>query len=120
MFGQELPACIKPSDDGNCSVYDASFIQLIARPETYDGKGIVVKGFVNLEFEGNAPYLSEDLQRFGSSRDAIWLDVTNISPALTFRRGYALVEGTFEAGPGGHFGMFGGTITHIRRLQLEK
>src|SRR4051794_9260646 len=97
ILGTEIPACVDPAADGKCRLYVASFIQLIARPEAYDGKRIVVRGFVNLEFEGNALYLSEELRRYGNTRDAVWLDVTNISPPPRFRQGYALVEGMFKA-----------------------
>lgn len=97
-------------------MYDASFIQLIARPEIYNGKRIQVVGFVNLEFEGNALYLSEELQRHGSEREAVWLDISTMPHPPTFRRGYAYVKGAFTAGPGGHFGMFAGTLSNIERL----
>jgi hypothetical protein len=107
---------MEQASDGSCAVYDASFIQLIARPETFNGKRIQVVGFVNLEFEGNALYLSEELQRHGNTRDAVWLDISDIARAPTFRRGYAYVQGTFTAGPGGHFGMFAGTLSKIQRL----
>ena len=92
----------------------------MARPELYDGRKILIVAFVNLEFEGNAAYFSEEMQRHGSSRDAVWLDLTGMAHAPTFRRGYAYVEGTFSAGPGGHFGMFGGTISRIQRLDKIK
>jgi len=65
-------------------------------------------------------YLSEELQRNGSSRDAVWLNISDIPRAPTFRRGYAYVRGTFTAGPGGHFGMFAGTLSKIQRLDPLK
>ena len=40
---------------------DVSLVQLIATPERYDGKRVMVIGYLRLEFEGNALYLhSED------------------------------------------------------------
>jgi hypothetical protein len=120
IVGEGVPPCMKSGADGQCDLYDASFIQLVSRPEVYNGKRIFLIAFVNLEFEGNAAYLSEELQRHGSSRDAVWLDLTDISRAPTFRRGYARVEGTFTAGSGGHFGMFAGTISRIQRLEEVK
>lgn len=108
------------SEAGPCRLYDASFVQLLSRPELFDQRRLVVSGYANLEFEGNALYLSEELYRHGSSRDAIWLDLEGISSPPSFRRGYAVVEGTFAAGPGGHLGMFGGTISHITRFDQRR
>jgi hypothetical protein len=39
--------------DSTCEVYGPTVIQLLARPELYDGKRIQTIGFLHLEFEGN-------------------------------------------------------------------
>jgi len=37
-----------------------SIIQLISKPEAYDGKRVSITGFVRFEFEGNSIYLHEE------------------------------------------------------------
>ena len=41
-------------------VEQVSILQLIVTPERYDTKKVQVEGFLHLEFEGNALYLSEN------------------------------------------------------------
>src|SRR6185295_1411546 len=36
-----------------------SIVRLLGAPEQYDGKKVQITGFMNLEFEGNAIYLSK-------------------------------------------------------------
>lgn len=112
-----FPACAEQAENGDCTLFEVSIVQLLARPELFAGKRVRVIGFVNLEFEGNALYLSRELFEHGGSRDAIWVDVEGLPSAMKFRRGYALVEGTFSAGPSGHFGMFSGQIAKITRFE---
>ena len=45
-------------EGGPCVLWGPSLIELIARPELYDGKRVRVIGFVNLQFEGNGLYVS--------------------------------------------------------------
>jgi len=114
-------------EGGPCILWGPSLVSLIARPELYDGKRVRVIGFVNFEFEGNAVYLSHEDWIQGVSRNGVWLDPELTLPAGIERdttapsyrpnRRYALLEGTFHAGRGGHFGMWSGSIDHITRLQ---
>ena len=107
------PPCLESEPNGRCTLFEASFIQLIARPDLFDGRRVHVRGFANLQFEANALYLSQEMFTHGSSRDAIWLDVEGMGVTPPFRRGYADVEGTFESTFRGHFGMFSGSIRNI-------
>ncbi len=114
-------------EGGPCILLGPSLIELIARPELYDGKRVRVIGFVNFEFEGNAIYLSREDWEQGINRNGVWVDpdlalpagVERDTTAASYRpnRRYALLEGTFHAGRGGHFGMWSGSIDRVTRLQ---
>jgi hypothetical protein len=56
-----------------------SLIQLIANPEKYDGKVIEVKGFLSLEFEGNALYLQKDDYEYFNRKNGVSI-LASISP----------------------------------------
>ena len=43
-----------------CVLWGPSLVELIARPELYDGRRVRVIGFVNFEFEGDAIFLSSE------------------------------------------------------------
>jgi hypothetical protein len=57
-----------------------SIVQLIAVPDRYEGRVVGVQGFVRLEFEGTAVYMSEDDYRYRNSKNAIWLRFTDTYP----------------------------------------
>ncbi len=72
---------------------------------------------MNLEFEGNGLYFSEEQYRHGGTADAIWIDVDGMKPSPPFARGWVIVEGSFNGERRGHFGMFAGTLEHITRME---
>jgi hypothetical protein len=92
------------------------FVRVIARPELYHGKRISLIGYMNLEFEGNAIYHSEEEYRHAQSQDAIWLDVDGMKPKPPLARGWVIVEGTFNGERRGHLGSYAGTLERITRL----
>ena len=53
-----------------------SLIQLIANPEKFDGQVVRFHGVANIEFEGNAVFLSKDHRRNMVTSCALWLDLS--------------------------------------------
>ncbi|MBI1197968.1 MAG: hypothetical protein GC203_08895 [Phenylobacterium sp.] len=99
---------------------DASLVALIANPSAHNGERVRVIGYLNFEFEGDAIYLSKadfDAAVFSNS---LWVERPKSVNDATARRvsgRYALLEGTFRAGPGGHMGLFPGSIGDVRRVE---
>jgi hypothetical protein len=120
MLIPSIPSA-QPADD-NCPTPDVSMYRLLAVPDQFHNCFVRTIGFVRLEFEGTAiyPHLEDVCRRvlrngiwldfFGSDRDALEMD-------SEFKGGYAVVEGIFNAERRGHFGMFSGSITKIKRVQ---
>jgi len=86
---------------GRCDVYFLSLIELIARPERYDGRRVEVQGFANLEFEGNGLYVSRGDWENNVTKNAIWLDEPPSSARGTekwrWNKRYVVVQGRFNA-----------------------
>ena len=123
LLASGFPACSEPGDREDCERYDASLVQLLSRPELFDGRKVSVKGFTNLEFEANALYLSREMFEAGADRDAVWIDVEGMPADHGIRQDWVSLEGTFHAGPAGHFGMYSGRlgeITSIRPALMRK
>ncbi|MEA3189262.1 MAG: hypothetical protein QOD99_3092 [Chthoniobacter sp.] len=108
---------------------DASLIQLLATPEKFNGKRVRVSGYLRVEFEGNALYLSKDAADNIISEHALWTDYAehpSLEPATRpkgkqpkladFDARFVLIEGTFDATRRGHMGEFSGTIRDITRV----
>lgn len=101
-------------------LWGPSMIELIARPELYDGKRVRVFGFVNFEFEGNGLYVSREDWKQSISRNGVWIDPPVESDTGSriqkLNQRYALVEATFRAKEGGHFNLWSGKLEQVTRL----
>jgi len=97
-----------------------SLIQLIADSRSFDGKRVVVTGYVTLEADNTAVYLHETDAAYGIVRNGLWLDVPvgGESHRARFHRRYVLIEGTFSARRRGHLDAFSGSIENIGRFEL--
>ena len=114
--------CEEIDTSNHCTLWGPALVELIARPELYDGKRVRVIGFVNFEFEGNGLYVSrEDFQR-SISRNGVWVDPpvrfkSDSAPSQVYpNQHYVLLEGTFNARHTGHMGMWSGAIERVTRL----
>jgi hypothetical protein len=109
---------VETGPGGLCRVYDASLIELIARPERFDGKMIQVIGYVRLEFEGNGIYLSREASEHGITRNGLWIEPPDsIRPGAEPPPRYMTVRGTFNAA--NHGGMWNGAIEHVTRFDVR-
>ena len=86
-------------------------VQLIATPEKFDGKVVLVTGFLRLEFEGNCLYLHKEDYEHAITKNAVWV-VRN--PVINAKREalnmhYVVVVGTFNATNKGHMELNSGS-----------
>jgi hypothetical protein len=101
---------------------EVSLIQLIATPDKFDGKRVMVVGVSEIEFEGNALYLHKEDRDLSLYKNALWLEVPKDKEALwkAHSSKYVLVVGTFRAGNLGHEDMFSGALEGIIRFEPIK
>jgi hypothetical protein len=103
---------------------DCSIIQLIASPDEFDGKYVQTIGFVRVEFEGFAIFLSSadaenDIYR--NSLAIAGLKSTFDDEALALINGrYALIQGVFHKRKAGYRSLFSGSIDAVDRLEPWK
>jgi hypothetical protein len=106
-----------PADDPRLPNY-VSLVRLLASPQEFDDRLVLVYGVPQIEFEGNALYLYKEDFVWGLYTNAVWMDV----PAESWKDWkrysgkYVAVEGTFNAQRHGHNDMFGGTLERITRF----
>ena len=112
--------CLEADAAGACTLYGVSLLELIANPERFHGRRVLVRGYARIEFEGSAVYLSKESFEASSRRDALWLTPAAGSPfaepGATFGPRYADVVGRFDALDRGHFGMYSGAINDATRI----
>jgi len=94
-----------------------TLLQLIASPQSFDGKRVLVFGYCRLEFEALAIYLNKEDYDYDLG-NSVWLDMPmdEITPEKQAIE-YCLVDGTFNRANRGHFGMFQGAIEGITRYE---
>jgi hypothetical protein len=107
--------CAEVDDKKNCTLYSVSLIELIANPTQFDGKRVRIIGFLRLEFEGTAIYLSREDFENGITKNGLWVSTDQLDNTLSNR--YVLLEGTFNASNPGHRGLWSGAIEKITRVQ---
>ena len=102
----------------------SSLIQVIANPERFDGKRIVVRGFVHLQFEDMALYLEKESADYLIPGNAVWLvfpaGFLSDADKQKFHRQYVMIEGVFRKDNRGHRGVFPGAITEINGIKIIK
>jgi hypothetical protein len=99
-------------------------IQLIARPELFEGRRVRVVGFVNLEPEDNGLYLSRSDWENGIRKNGVWIeeppDSVDGTKNWRWNRRNVLVEGVFTAKSKGHLGLWSGQISDVQRYDPWK
>ena len=93
-------------------------ISVLANPEKYYGRRIVVVGYAHFEFEGNALFLYREDFELRRMTNSIWLDRTGHDASLFDAADdhYALVIGKYIHRDG-HMGCCVGTITEIETVE---
>lgn len=111
--------CAVTSSTNGCDLYEVSLVELIARPERFEGKRIRALGFVSLGFEDSGLYLSRADWENGVRKNGLWIDEPPPSAegakTWLWNKRYVLVEGTFTSADTGHFGMWSGRIMNVQR-----
>jgi hypothetical protein len=95
-----------------------SLLQLIATPERYEGKRVLVEGFCHFAFEEHSLYLHREDSDLLNVANAVWLDTPGAHEALT--ETFVRVEGVFTAKEHGHLGAWPGELQSITRFERAR
>ena len=120
---------IKSSDSETTQLRESpltvtSIVRLIATPDKFEGRQIMVEGFMNVEFEGNAIYLHKDDYENGLYSNGLWISLTEDQEkeidSLNLNKSYVLLEGTFNSDGHGHLGLWSGEIINITEIKRQQ
>ncbi len=95
-----------------------SIIELISNPEKHHGKFIRILGYVELEFEGTAIYLSKEGANKNLNKNGLWLTLSYFPDYKDLDGKLCLIEGIFNSKHKGHFGLWSGSVEDITRFEL--
>jgi hypothetical protein len=94
-------------------------VQLMANPNSYHGKRLMVIGYAHIEFEGHGLYLHREDYRNGTG-NVLWIGGGKVPlpNQLALNDKFVMVVGTWNAERRGHMGMFIGEIEKIESYEL--
>jgi len=98
---------------------DVSIIRLIAAPRDFDSASVLTMGYLRMEFEGDALYLSENDFRNSLDANAIGI-VASVEMRKELQKVngmYVAIVGVYHAGPNARIVQgFRGSLTDIQRV----
>jgi len=99
-----------------------SIINLIATPENYHGQKVYIDGYIAIDNDDLAIYLSKHDYDFFITKNAIWLIIekeklVKMLSNDTIGNGYYSIEGEFDMNNLGHKSLFSGSIYNITRIR---
>jgi hypothetical protein len=102
-----------------------SLIRLLANPERYDGKFIMVQGiaYFDSKYGINAIFLTRDDKRAGNGLNGLFVVFNPTLPKVDhLNEQYVLARGTFHAHEKGRLGSFSSSlfdVTLVRPMKLD-
>ena len=100
-----------------------SLVNLIATPEKYDGKAVMIEGVFRCEMESDCLYLTMDDYTNRISSNAVNLDLVDMDVSVdrwklkNLSGHYVLIEGVFNYNDEGYITLYSGTIEKINRIE---
>ena len=93
---------------------------VISDPKAYDGRRVRLHGFLILQFEGNALYLSEADYRAQRFDRSLWVDESSRHPDAAILSGkLAFVSGVVDAGNPGHMGLRPAALVEVSSMIVD-
>src|SRR5580704_17864684 len=93
-----VPIC--PAQTSPTEPLKVSIIQLLATPERFEGKSVVVSGFLRIQQEADLLYLSKEDYDNVILSNALWIDVSRdmLKDREKIDLNYVRIVGTFRTG----------------------
>ena len=104
----------------------SSLIRILVHPEYYHGKKVCIVGFLRVQREGNAIYLSKDEDQHMMSCNAFWVSFDHNAMKMSykdvanqFNEKYVYLAGTYDKRDRGYRCGYQGTIKDVTRIQIK-
>ncbi|MFO0600199.1 MAG: hypothetical protein U0228_33125 [Myxococcaceae bacterium] len=115
--GGEEGATAPVSSDAGVPTLDVSVMQLITRPELYEGKRVRVIGYAVTEFQEVAVFFHKEDFQVANRTNALWVQADRQYPR---KQGWVVVEGTFDSSIKGRKDAYPGALKDVTRFELWK
>jgi hypothetical protein len=119
---QSEAVCLEPVAEG-CELHQVPLLELLAQPERWRGRRVAVEGYLHLEPEGSALYLSaEDYQRRNFRRALLATSSLRdvLGPTCKCNDQDVLLIGMYDPSDRGHTGAWGGAVKDIEQVTPQE
>jgi hypothetical protein len=108
--------CIRDEVGNEINIEVVSLIEIISRPETFDGKCIQTMGFASVtDFEDVALYIDREAYDYRMTANAVWLEGAGENASNRgYDHRYVRVEGVFRVDRRGYGRLYSGGIDQVR------
>ena len=115
-----------------------SMVSILANPDKYDAKRVIVSGYYKMAPEVSGLFLTEDYARIEDFTNAIWISYnkqakppvqsddefwkeyyTHLTDRKSATNHYVQIIGIYHAGPAGHFGVYQGEINFVPGFRVK-
>lgn len=119
-FGLNVGVASTDPSDSDTAEW-VSMIQLIATPERYEGKVVILTGHLRFGFEESVLYFHNEDAEVMNTQNALWLplgDENHTGKYSDLDKETVCVKGRFKSGRQGHAGGFSRGIDEIESIEL--
>lgn len=94
--------------------------ELMADPQRFEGQRVRVVGYLRLQFDRNALYMTRDDYNNSVAEHALWLDLKNsqLRSSSKLNNGHVTVEGVFGPADKVHGGPWAGALKEVSSLRM--
>jgi hypothetical protein len=120
-FAQHDTTQIEHPPNGHNSPYKIAFTDLISNTQYYDGQQLEVIGYLSLNFESDALWLSKAEYDTGDYKKAIWvsIDERKLKRTMRFNHHYIMVEAVFNRIDNGFYFKNVLNVISLKRWRLK-
>ena len=94
-----------------------SLMAVISNPDRYDGRYMLVKGYIDVGFESSALYIYQEDYKFSMTKNSVALKLSKEDfEWLDGKRGYVRLRGVYEKEYKGHLSLRSGGMTGLRNI----
>lgn len=106
--------------------YHVSLVELLAVPEKFDKKKVIVVGFfARTDFEDSSLYLTEADAEVRNRPSSIWVGgfrderIEDYDVVKSRNNAFLKVGGEFRKGPAGHMGLWSGEVANVDFITIQ-
>ena len=108
--------------NGHNSPYRIPINEILASPDVYEGTHVQVVGYLNLDWEADAVYLTKKDFTANRYKRGLWLHINQFKfkNASKLKGHYVVIDAVFDANDHGHENLWGGALKGVTSIRYYR